>query len=179
MQRNTAAEKLAFAISGAGLSAKDLVKRSDYGTEAEFLVALGQTQQALESPGVRQGIHKTQAAERERAETEARKKARECVREASENWKLTPEEIDEIQSKAAAQAAREFQAGDLGKNMTIAARQRELFQDMERKARFSAAGKQAVNDAIRAMWREPSPADREFADRIVNRPVTDPDNLDY
>jgi len=178
MQRNEAAERLAFAISGAGLSANDIVKRENYGTEAEYLVALGQTQQALESPGVRQGILKAQAEERERAEKEARKKDRERLREAAENWKLTPEEIDAIQSRAAAQAAREFQAGDLGKNTTIAARQRELFQNMERKARFSAAGKQAVNDAIRAMWREPSPADREFADRIVNRPLADPDSQD-
>lgn len=178
MQRNTAAEKLAFAISGAGMSPLDIVKRENYATEAEYYVALGQAGAALEDPRVRSAILKAENEKRERAAAEERKAERERVREAAENWKLTPEEIDEIQSKAAAQAAREFQAGDLDPRKTIASRQRELFQDMERKARFSAAGTQAVNDAIRAMWREPSPADREFADRIVNRPVTDPDSLD-
>ena len=178
MQRNTAAEKLAFAISGAGMSPLDIVKRENYATEAEYYVALGQAGAALEDPRVRSAILKAENEKRERAAAEERKAERERIREAAENWKLTPEEIDEIQSKAAAQAAREFQAGDLGPRKTIASRQRELYADMERKARFSAASRQAANDAIRAAWRAPTKADLEFTDRVINRPVTDPDSLD-
>lgn len=179
MQRNTAAEKLAFAISGAGMSALDIVRRSDYNTEAEYLVALGQTGAALEDPRVRSAILKAENEKRDREFEEARKAERERIRERAENWKLTPDEIDEIQSRAAAQAAREFQAGDLGKSKTIASRQRELYQDMERKARYSAAANEAANQAIRDAWKAPTKADLEFTDRIINRPVTDPDDLDY
>lgn len=173
MQRNEAAERLAFAISGAGISANDIVKRSDYGTEAEYLVALGQTQQALESPGVRNGILKAQAEERDREFEAARAAERERIRERAESWVLTDEQMDEIQSRAAEQAYREFVAGDLGKNKTIAARQRELVKDIEKKARISCAANEAANQAIRDAWRNPAPEEKTFVDRVVNRPVVD------
>lgn len=176
---STAAQNLAFVLSGAGVDPADLIRRSDYQSEGEYYIALAKAAEAIDNPRVRAALVKVKQQERERAAAEERKAERERIREAAEKWKLTPEEIDKIQSQAAAQATREFQAGDLGKNKTIASRQRELFQDMEKKARYHAAGNQAVNDAIRAMLREPSPAEREFFDRVVNRPVTDPDDLDY
>lgn len=175
MERNRAAQNLAFAIGGAGVSANDIVKRSDYATEAEFLVALGQTQQALESPGVRAGILKAKAEERERAAAEERKKERERIRERAENWKLTPEQIDEIHSRATEDAAKEYAAGKLDPRKTLAARQRELAAEYEKKERNRLAAHEAANQAIRDAWRKPTAADLEFTDRVINPPVADPD----
>ena len=173
MQRNEAAEKLAFAISGAGMSPLDIVKRENYATEAEYYVALGQAGAALEDPRVRSAILKAENEKHEREIEAERKAERERIRERAENWKLTEEQIDAIQSKAAEQAAREFSAGSLGKNKTIAARQREIFKDLEKKERIRLAANEAANQAIRDAWRAPTQADKEFTDRIINRPISD------
>ena len=175
MERNTAAEKLAFAISGAGMSANDIVKREDYPDEASYYIALGQTGAALNDPKVRSAILKAEAEKRERSYEAERKAVNNAVRERAENWKLTDEQCDAIQSKAAEQAAREYAAGDLAKDKTIAARQREIYKDLERKARFSAAANEFANQAIRDAWRKPTAADLKFTDRVVNRPVVDLD----
>lgn len=178
MINSSAAQNLAFALSGAGVDPADLIRRSDYQSEGEYYIALAKAAEALDNPNVRRALLRVKEQERKKEIEAARKEERERIREAAENWKLTDEEVDEIQSRAAAQAAKEFAAGDLGKNKTIASRQRELYKDMEKKARIAAAGNQAINDAIRAMWLEPSAADIEFTDRIINRPVADPDSLD-
>ena len=173
MQRNEAAERLAFAISGAGISANDIVQRENYPDEASYYIALGQTGAALEDPRVRQAILNAEQEKRDREFEAARAAERERIRERAEHWILTEEQKDEIQSKAAEQAAREYAAGDLDKNMSIAARQRELVKDMEKKARISCAANEAANQAIRDAWRNPAPEEKTFVDRVINRPVVD------
>ena len=175
MQRNEAAEKLAFAINGAGMSPLDIVKRENYPDEASYYIALGQAGAALEDPRVRSAILKAEKESRDREFEEARKAERERIRERAENWELSEEQVDELQSAAAEQATKEFTAGDLGKYKTIAGRQREIYKELERKKRFSLAANEAANEAIRAAWKNPTEADRTFIDRIINRPITDQD----
>lgn len=172
---STAARNLAFAISGAGVDPAQLIKRTDYQSEGEYYIALAKAAEALDNPNVRRAILKIRRQEHETELAEARKAERERIQKRAEEWILTDEQIDKIQSAAAEQATKEFAAGDLGHHKTIASRQRELYKVMEREERNRLAAHEAANEAIRAAWREPSPADIEFCDRVINRPVADAD----
>ena len=174
MERNTAAERLAFALGAAGLSATDLVKRENYATDAEYYVALGQMGAALDDPKVRSAILKAEREQQDREFEAERKAQNERIRERAESWKLSDEQLDAIQSRAAAQAAREFSAGDLG-NKSIAQRQREIEKELARKEKIAAVSNEFANKMIRDAWRNPTEAERTFVDRIVNRPVVDQD----
>lgn len=172
---NTAAQNLAFVLSGAGVDPADLIRRSDYQSEGEYYIALAKAAEAIDNPRVRAALVKVRQQERERAAAEERKAERERIREAAENWKLTPEQLDEIQSRATADAAKEYSTGKLKPGKTIAARQRELSAEYEKKERTRLATNEAFNRSIRDAWRAPTQEDLDFADRIVNRPVIDPD----
>lgn len=171
--KSQAAENLAFVIGAAGISANDIVSRSDYKTEAEYLVALGQTEAALNDPKIRSGLVKAQADKIKREREAERRAETERIRERARTLELTDEQRDAITSKATEQAAREYAHGDLDPRKTLAQRQRELAADIEKQERKRIAGNEAANAAIRAAWRNPTEADRAFVDRVVNRPTLD------
>ena len=170
---STAAQNLAFVLSSVGVEPADLIKRSDYQSEGEYYIALAKAAEALDNPKVRSALVKMKRQEREKELAEARKAEQERIRDRAEKWVLTPEQVDEIQSRAAAEAAKEFSSGNLDGRKTIASRQRELVAQYEKEKRLSLAGHEAVNEAFRAAWRTPTAADLEFADRVINRPVTE------
>lgn len=170
---STAAQNLAFALSSSGVDPADLIRRSDYASEGEYYIALAKAAEALDNPKVRSALVKVKQQEREKELAEERKAEQERIRERAEKWVLTPEQLDEIQSRAAEEAAKEFSSGNLDRKKTIASRQRELATKYEKEKRLSLAGNEAVNEAFRAAWRAPTAADLEFADRVINRPVTE------
>ena len=172
---SAAARNLAFAISGAGVDPAQLLKRSDYQSEGEYYIALAKAAEALDNPNVRRALLNIRRQEQAEAEAAARKAEKERIQKRADEWILTDEQIDALQSAAAEQATKEFTAGDLGKYKTIASRQRELYKELERKERNRLAAHEAANQAIRDAWRAPTPADQEFVDRVINRPVIDPD----
>lgn len=173
--KSKAAENLAFAISAAGVSANDLVRREDYETEAEYYVALGQTGAALNDPKVRSAILKAEAEKRSREREAEHRAETERIRERARTLELTDEQRDAITSKAMEQAAREYARGDLDPRKTLAQRQRELAANIEKQERRRIAGNEAANAAIRAAWRNPTEADKTFVDRVISRPAADLD----
>ena len=174
MVNSTALQNLAFAISSAGVDPADLIKRSDYQSEGEYYIALAKAAEALDNPNVRRALLRVRRAEHEKEIAAQRKAENEAIRELARTMKLDEKQQDEVTSRAAAQAAKEFAAGDLGKK-TIAQRQRELSAQYEKEKKLNLATNAHMNQAIRDAWRAPTPADEEFVDRVVNRPVVDLD----
>lgn len=173
MINSTAAQRLAFAISAAGVDPADLIRRSDYASEGEYYIALARAAEALDNPNVRRALLMVKQQEQDRAIEEARKAEDERIRERARTMELSDEQRDTILSRATEAAAKEYMSGDIDPKKTLAQRTRELAVDYEKQERNRIAGNEAANAAIRAAWREPTEADKAFVDRVVNRPTVD------
>ena len=147
--KDTLKDKMATALGMGAKSAFDIVKRSDYATEAEYIVALAETSKAMETPEYRRAA--AQAREREaKAQEQATREAQRREFQSIRNGvTLTPAEKEKIDKEAADLARRDLASGKIFAS-GLGAKIEEYAGQLADRAKDSKASSMQFNNFIRA-----------------------------
>lgn len=92
----------------------DIVRRSDYPTEAAYIKALAETSEAMETPAYQRAAQQAAEEARRRNEEAVRAQQREAFEKIKRGVSLTPMEQQQIDERAAALARDDLAHGKIG-----------------------------------------------------------------
>lgn len=165
--------KLAAAIGvGANPEAMEVVKRSDYSSDGEYIQALVDWDLAHNDPKRAELTRKYARLVNEQREKEAREKVEARHKEIRDSMQLTPDEANEVElaaTRATMTAVRDGKVDPRDFNRTRAAAVKRLEeQTLDRKA-----GNAIFNEEIRRMYQEQKDFTPEQEKQMSRETLTD------
>ena len=144
-----AAAKLGTALKG--VDPDEIIKRADYKTDGEYLMALADFEAKMQTPEFRQAMAKVTQREREKADARAREEQRKQYAEIRKGLKLDSYERETVDKQARAQAEAEYRAGRIT-SAEVGTKACQYAAALEKAALDRKANNMQTNDFIRGAW---------------------------
>lgn len=141
-------EKAAAAFGLNGPAASDIVKRSDYATDAEFYSALADMDKRLQDPAFRRAIRKAREAEQEEDERKERDRQRAEFKAYRKNVRVEEFEWANIDKQATQLAHADLADGKIGSH-EVGARIAQYAEQLAEKLKDQKASAKQINALFR------------------------------
>lgn len=134
-----------------GIDPDEVIKRSDYKSEGEYLMALADYETKMQTPEFRRAMNKVIKQQNEKAEAAAREEQRKHYAEIRKTVKLDDNERSQVDQRAKERAQADYMAGKIS-SAEIAGKAESYVAELEKAMLDSKATNISFNEQIRQTW---------------------------